>query len=345
MTARFDRAGEAYGRAVELNERLVRQYPDRLDYLEGLARDQAIRGSFRTFLDPRNAEADFRTAIENGTRLLAARPHSADYQCLLASVQGNLGMVLLNQNRLADAEVALRQGEALVQPPDGDPPRSAKEYASTRALIRLNLGLLYARSGRPEPAGENLRQGINDYEQLARKAPQYFPYRFYLWRAYPVLGELSEKAGKREQAEEAWEKAVALSEVIVRDYPDFKWMAAAADGFRIRRLISLARRGEAAKALPEAAELAGRQDLPGNVCYNLACFYALSSRKADGTQDEQRGADAIRLLGRAEAAGYFRNAQTVTHAKNDEDLKPLQGREDFRKLIGRLEERYKQPPR
>jgi hypothetical protein len=33
----------------------------------------------------------------------------------------------------------------------------------------------------------------------------------------------------------------------------------------------------------------------------------------------------------------------VKHAKNDEDLKPLQEREDFRKLMGRLEEGQNKP--
>jgi tetratricopeptide (TPR) repeat protein/tRNA A-37 threonylcarbamoyl transferase component Bud32 len=345
MTARFERAGAAYGRAVEVDERLVRQYPDQLDYLEGLVRDQAIRGSFRTYLDPRQAEADFRAAIAYGTRLLAGRPNSADSQCLLASVHGNLGMALANQKRFDDAEAELRKGETLLQPPGGTPPVSAKEYPATLALIRLNLGLLYAQASRPGPAEENLRQGIEGYEQLARKAPQYFPYRFYLWRGYPALAELSQRAGRWEQAEEAWEKAATLSGQIIRDYPDFRGMATPADSYRLRRLISLARRGESAKAVPEAAELAARKDLPGEVCYNLACVYALASRKADGSQDEERAAEALRLLGSAEAVGYFRNAQTVTHAKNDEDLKPLQGREDFRRLIGRLEEMHQLPPR
>jgi hypothetical protein len=93
--------------------------------------------------------------------------------------------------------------------------------------------------------------------------------------------------------------------------------------------------------LPEVAELTGRKDLPGNICYNLACVFALLSRQADGSQDEERAAEAMRLLERADAAGYFRNPQTVTHAKNDEDLKLLRERKDFRKLIGRLEERNK----
>src|SRR5262249_19074124 len=150
-----------------------------------------------------------------------------------------------------------------------------------------------------------------------------------------VLADLYQKAGKPGQAEEAWDKTIALSGQIVNDYPDFRWMAATADGLRVRKLISLARRGESAQVLPTAAELAGRKDLPGDVCYNLACVYALSSRKADGSQDEEQAVEAVRLLGRAEAQGYFRNAQTVTHAKNDEDLKPLQGREDFYKLISR----------
>jgi serine/threonine-protein kinase len=343
LTMRFDQAGEAYGRAVELNERLVREYPDRIDYLEALVRNLSIRGSFQTFLNPPQAERDFRAAVENGARLLEKRPGSADYQCVLAFAHGSLGTALANQKRLDEAEAELRKGEALIQPPSGDPPRTAKEYLSTLALVRLNLGLLYARARRPGPAEENLRQGIDGYEQLVRKSPKYFPHRFYLWQSYPVLAELYERAGQWEQAEAAWEKAAAVAAQIVHDYPDFKWMAATADGFRVRKLIALVRRGQAAKALPEAAELAGRKDLPGDVYYNLACVYALASRKSDGSQDEAQVAEAVRLLARAEAAGYFRRPPAVAHAKEDEDLQPLRGREDFRKLIERLEEK-KEPP-
>ena len=63
----------------------------------------------------------------------------------------------------------------------------------------------------------------------ATTAPQYFPYRYYLWRGYPVLADLLQQAGQSEQAEEVWEKIITLTGQIVRDYPDFKWMGATAE--------------------------------------------------------------------------------------------------------------------
>src|SRR5262249_33428101 len=65
--------------------------------------------------------------------------------------------------------------------------------------------------------------------------------------------------------------------------------------------------------------------------YDIACTHALMIATADNrTKQADTAMDWIR---QAVAAGY----KNVEHLKEDKDLDPLRGREDFRKLIAALE--------
>ena len=46
---------------------------------------------------------------------------------------------------------------------------------------------------------------------------------------------------------------------------------------------------------------------------------------------------ALVLLRRARAAGFFRNHANIEHLKQDTDLDPLRPRDDFQKFVAELE--------
>jgi hypothetical protein len=105
--------------------------------------------------------------------------------------------------------------------------------------------------------------------------------------------------------------------------------------------------GDHARAAATADELAGFGYDPAGDCYDAACFQCRAGTLAakDARLAEARRkvlassyADrALALLRQAVAHGY----DDAAHMKQDTDLEPLRGRDDFKKLLGDLEAKGK----
>src|SRR5262249_33687010 len=164
---------------------------------------------------------------------------------------------------------------------------------------------------------------------------KHFFHRFQIAMAYQALAEVYTQRKRLPQAEEAWGKGVAQADLLAREFPSFPWLTAYADRMRAQRMIFLVRQGDVTKTIREAKTLAEKEDLPGDVYYNLACVYALSSAamKGEGQLSEDYALWALRLLNLADRAGQFRNRAAIEHAKTDQDLLPLRERKDFQKLL------------
>jgi hypothetical protein len=75
----------------------------------------------------------------------------------------------------------------------------------------------------------------------------------------------------------------------------------------------------------------------------VACVEALAAAAARGDRalapaereerSERLAARAVRRLGQARAAGYFRNPATVAQFVRDPDLDPIRSRPDFRTFL------------
>jgi hypothetical protein len=174
-------------------------------------------------------------------------------------------------------------------------------------------------------------------------APKMLPYRYQLVSAYPALADLYTRIKQPSRALEALGKAIVLADGLAADYPTFRWMAAEADGLRIRSLLIRLQGGEMAAILPAAGTLAEKKDLsPGNQ-YDLACLFALASvaAQADRKTSEAQVQRALALLTHLEATGYFRTPGLINHARKDDDLKSLRERQEFKALLDRAEKRLK----
>jgi hypothetical protein len=117
---------------------------------------------------------------------------------------------------------------------------------------------------------------------------------------------------------------------------------------RALRAWTRARLGDLAPALTEADELAQVKVLSGQACYELACLHALAVTAAGKDarlppverreRAERQAARAVALLGRAQGAGYFRQAANRERLQKDGDLEPLRSREEFQNLLRQVEE-------
>jgi tetratricopeptide (TPR) repeat protein len=106
---------------------------------------------------------------------------------------------------------------------------------------------------------------------------------------------------------------------------------------RLLRAQNRVRMGQVDAPIKEAEALA--KNANANELYDAACVFALAAdrpKEADGSLSKGECAKrAVALLRQAVAKGY----RDAKHIKEDEDLKALREREDFKKLLAELEKK------
>jgi tetratricopeptide (TPR) repeat protein len=137
--------------------------------------------------------------------------------------------------------------------------------------------------------------------------------------------------GRYADAVKDWDRALALGPDRARERD-----------LRFSRAVSLGQAGEHAKAVAEANALAAAADVDSGTLYNLACVVAVVSAAvknantpgADASRlAETYSARAIELLQLAVAKGY----KDAALMKKDKDLDAVRDREDFKRLVAKLE--------
>ena len=104
---------------------------------------------------------------------------------------------------------------------------------------------------------------------------------------------------------------------------------------RAERANSLVQTGKTAEAMADVAELTKNPGWNATQWYNFACVYSLASTKIADKKNEYADR-AMELLQKAVKAGWNDAKQTA----NDTDLAPLRDREDFKKLLAELEQKF-----
>jgi hypothetical protein len=96
--------------------------------------------------------------------------------------------------------------------------------------------------------------------------------------------------------------------------------------------------GQVAEAVADAEALTKDARAPSARCCEAAGVFSLASAAAqEAGQREEYAGQALALLRRARAAGFFQDRRKVAYLKKDPDLAPLRSREDFRKFVAELE--------
>ncbi len=129
--------------------------------------------------------------------------------------------------------------------------------------------------------------------------------------------------GREEEARTAWKSTQDVT-------------ASNAENWFTFRATRLAYNGQPERAVQMAEETLLR---PGSKDqYDAACVHAIASADSGLSPDrkEQFARRAVALLEEAKVVGAF-DPDLVTHAKTDADLKPLRGRDDFKKLMATLQ--------
>ncbi len=342
-TGRPKEAEAAYRDALAVGRRLVAGSPDRPDFRHSLGLTHNNFGFLLYKLGrPKEAEAEYGEALALWERLKAEFPNRPDARHELARTHYNRGLLLRDARRPGEAEAAWQEALGLWKPLAAEFPK-VPDFRVAAAGTLLELTALRRGAGRPEEAEAAWRDALALKERLAGDFPALPDYRNDLAgtlvnraalhnqrREYAAAVPLLEQARPHHQAALA---ADPNSPTYRRFYRNNRWALAQSH-------LGL---GDHARLAAAADELARAAFDPANDTYNAACFLCRCATLAgrDGRLDGARRQElatsyadrALALLRQAVARGY----KDAAHMKQDADLRPLRGREEFRKLLAGLE--------
>jgi serine/threonine protein kinase/Tfp pilus assembly protein PilF len=149
---RLPEAEQAYRRALEIAEKLVAQFPHRMN-----------------FVLPRPDDEDMHSMIGDANR--ASLDDTQQYHSRLAAIHNNLAKLLQNTGRRHDAEESFRRALRVQQILVGVFPR-VPDHQRLLALIHGNLGTLLWHADRLEAANAAFRRFLDIQEKLVTDFPK-----------------------------------------------------------------------------------------------------------------------------------------------------------------------------
>jgi tetratricopeptide (TPR) repeat protein len=210
----LDRAREIYAKSTAQYELLINSNPDVPEYRAGLGDSYSALGRC---LETRRLGEEARKACEKAIaeyeKVSGARPGEADFQERLAGGYATLAGILNDigeRDRARELlEIALPKLEALLR---ANP--NTLEYRASIADAYLNLGTnllgpVIGGTGDPRRAIEVIETARAHYEAMCRARPGLDVDRLGLARSYAKLGIARKYAGEMDQAQAAYEKAIA----------------------------------------------------------------------------------------------------------------------------------------
>ena len=206
-------------RALEIQERLVRDNPTVTEYQNDLARSHNNIGALLSGTgEPNEALSAHQRALEIRERLVRDNPTVTEYQGDLARSHYNIGTLLskIGQPReaMASYQRALEIEARLVR----DNP-SVTEYQGDLARSHNNIGALLRETGEPREAMASYQRALEIRERLVRDNPTVTEYQSGLANSNNNIGALLRETGEPREALVAYQRALEIRERLVRDNP------------------------------------------------------------------------------------------------------------------------------
>jgi tetratricopeptide (TPR) repeat protein len=317
-------------RARQLRIPQVRAYPNVPLYRTALARVQYRLGNLLVDLDRgAEAEAEYQQSRELYRQLVQAHPQMPRHKSELAGTLSNLADLLGSQGKTAEALAEYQQSCELYRQLVQAHPETA-QFAAGFAATSLNRGLMQFHRNQWAASLPDLDECIAQTERLQRLAPGHPQIRALLLNGLPARAFVLAQRGQQRQADADWQRVLELAPPRQRI------------NLRYRRADSRARAGDYRRAADEADELGRIAQAPGQLLYGLSGIHALDAVSAGrdasrplperDKRSEQYARQAIALLHRAAAAGFFRGPASLTNLDSDTDFTELRQRDDFKRF-------------
>lgn len=305
---RFKEAESYYGEAIAKYESLNADFPDTPVYMNELAACHFDRAHlYRATQRTDEAVADFRVAGRLHEDVIALVTDEAAYRRTAADAWNDLGVTLMESNKLPPAEAALRsaveQGDKAVSLDASRP-----SYRLHLAMGFHNLGNCIRDQGKPKESIEFYNKAIERLRPLAANKPDDGKIKE---AANVLVGTLWDRAHA-----EGWlknyDKAFADWDEAYRRNEPFQF-------FPVDQLGSF----RAAAAIEKKHQ--GR--IPAGEAYSAAKIHARAYKAAKDTGErtlsEYSAKRVFELLTQAKGAGWFRDEKNVAAFKADADFAEL----------------------
>ena len=159
-----------------------------------------------------------RMAIQQ--KLADDNPAVTDFRSGLADSHNDLGDLLSETGKPAEAEVEFRKAMAIQQKLADDNP-AVTEFRSVLAYSHINLGNLLSHMGKPAEAEAEYRKALAILQKLADDNPAVTQFRGPLADSHNSLGALLSNTGKPAEAEAEYRQAPAIFQKLASDNPSF----------------------------------------------------------------------------------------------------------------------------
>jgi hypothetical protein len=208
--------------------------------------------------------------------------------------------------------------------------------------LHLSLAELESDAAQPdESALQELDESIQRFGRLLLDGELGREAATLLRRAHQRKAELLDRLGRRDEADQAWKRVELVSG------------RAGQNRVLIERAHALARSGNHDTAAEILAPLEGREDLKGSDYYHVACVFSLASAavpddealatESREVRSQAYAEQAMGMLRKAAAAGFFLRPVDVERLERDADLDPLRRREEFDEFIAALKLKAQSP--
>ncbi len=333
-------------KAKEIFERLCREFPGNVEYLDGLA--SALSISAKNGLGSGRA-ADCRLAYERGVqirRYLANRmPGQSEQIFRLACDLNWLGRFYhWESGQKAQAESTLMEALGLCEQLVKDHPNQP-EYQNELAHALQNLGQIHVPRGEHQVSLNYAQRSLPLLEKLAKDHPSAPEYQTRLVQTLTAIVVAYHNLREPEKGLEVNARASEIAEKLAQTHPDVPYYHGALTQLKVLHGSALSQLGEYASAV-KAVEEALEPDGCSEVLYNAACTYCLAaaSVKRDLQLESQHRerlflqytSRAMELLVQADRIGWFAGGSTVRSLANDHDFDILRDRDDFKELLAKV---------
>jgi serine/threonine protein kinase/tetratricopeptide (TPR) repeat protein len=343
-TGRMKEAAQAHNAGIAVQKQLVVDFPNRPQFRQDLARSHFNLGRlFRLTGSEKDAESAIAAALALQKQLAADFPTRPDIRLELAQSHNGLGIVFVETGRLREAENALRAGLEVTRRLAADFP-TRPDIRRNLAATHGNLGGVLDDLGRLKEAEEAYVAALTVNKQLAADFPNQPDLQNDLAAALGNLALLHLKKRDFQAARSRLEEALPHHDAVLKANPansTYRQFYRNNLAALVQASAGLADRTAARQVAQKLRDLAWD---PATDAYDAACALArcipivagAPKQKFKDDRDKRAafyGDEAMSMLRDAVIKGF----KGAARLKKDDDLAPLRGRADFKKLVAQLE--------
>jgi tetratricopeptide (TPR) repeat protein len=209
----------SYGRAIELQEKLAGEFPDRPAYRHYLANNCVGLGKTLAHADPKEAEKVLTRGLSLANELVDRYPDERDYKNGMATLYNEWGNLLSGAGRTKEGDAAMvKARDAWRVLAEAYPDVASYQHTLAGTLDNLAHPLIKANQELPR-ARQLVEQAIFHEKEALRLEPENALSRFNLAVHFQALGATLKRLKDYDGAEKAYRDSIAVRERLMKDYP------------------------------------------------------------------------------------------------------------------------------